>query len=459
MSPTVAGADEPTVKVLLVCHGYPPTGVAGVERISAQTAAALTGRGHEVRVLTRQPSDSPATLSQQREIRDGIPVTSIVGGGSGIDRFPAQEPTLERIFERVLVEFSPDVVLATHLLHHSPGYVDVAHRWRIPVVLELHDFFALCPRVHLQRRSGELCGGPEGGMACARHCYGDQDEPELRWALRARSFAEALRAADEVLGPSRFLAEAFSELRDTDRPIRIVENAVAPMGPVLRGEAEPGAPLRLASIGITVEHKGFQVVVEALRLASLPRASYTVLGIALPPMSMQLQAAADKVKGLELRLVSGFSPSHLPVLLAETDALVVPSLVPETYSISAREGFACSLPVLASRIGALPEGIREGENGWLFEPGDAVELAELLTRLDRDRSLLRRAAAGIRPGDVTSVAARTERVEALLREAVARGPIRPGARPSELALMREALAEGDGLTATGSDRGPAAAPA
>ena len=177
------------MKVLLVCHGYPPVGVAGVERLSAQTATALSGRGHEVTVLTRQPSDSPATLSLQREIRDGIPVISIVGAGSGVDPFPRQEPMLERIFERVLVELAPDAVLATHLLHHSPGYVEVAHRWRIPVVLELHDFFALCPRLHLQRRSGELCDGPEAGMACARHCYGDQTEAKLRWALRARSFA------------------------------------------------------------------------------------------------------------------------------------------------------------------------------------------------------------------------------------------------------------------------------
>ena len=38
------------MKVLLVCHGYPPTGVAGVERLTAQVAGELTARGHEVTV-------------------------------------------------------------------------------------------------------------------------------------------------------------------------------------------------------------------------------------------------------------------------------------------------------------------------------------------------------------------------------------------------------------------------
>lgn len=432
------------MKVLLVCHGYPPTGVAGVERLSAQTARSLIGRGHEVTVLTRNPSEVPTTLALQHEIRDGVPVVSIVGAGMTFERFPGYEPALERIFERMLVEVSPDAVLISHLLHHSPGYVELAHRWGIPVIVELHDFFMVCPRIHLQRRSGELCDGPEGGSACARHCFGDQVDAELRWALRSRSFGDALRAADEVLAPSQFVADAFAEARGRERPIRIVSNAVAPMGPVLRSSPHSDAPLRIASIGVTVEHKGFQVVVEALRLAALPSASYTIFGVALPPLAAELHAAAALVPGLELRLANGFAPAHLPVLLADVDVLVVPSIVAETYSIVVREAFACGVPVIASRIGALPAAIREGDNGWLFEAGDAADLALLLQRLSADRGLLIRAAAGIRDGDVTSVAARTDRIEAHLGAVVAAAQEseRPRIDP-ELGLMRDALARAD----------------
>lgn len=430
------------MKVLLVCHRYPPTGVAGVERLSAQAAETLTARGHEVTVLTREPSEAPASLKLQRDFRGGVPVASIVGGGSAFERFPVQEPALERIFERVLIEVEPDVVFATHLLNHSPGYVSVAHRWGVPLVLALHDFFMLCPRVHLQRRSGELCPGPEGGEACAVHCFGDQPDPLLRWSLRAQSFGEALRAADRVTAPSRFLAEAFAPFRGDGAPIEIVPNGVASLGPVLR-EAAPGhRPLNLASIGVTVEHKGFATIVEALRLASLPAAAYTIFGVPLQPLARELQETADRVPGLDLRLYGGFAPSHLPALLAEADALVVPSTVPETYSIVAREGFSYGLPVVAAAIGALPEAIREGDNGFLFEPGDAVGLADLLRRLDQDRGLLRRAAAGIRDEDVTSVDEHCDILEGLLEEAVGQAPAadRAGA---ELRLMREALLAAD----------------
>jgi glycosyltransferase involved in cell wall biosynthesis len=429
------------MKVLLVSHGYPPSGVAGVERLSAQTAETLIERGHELTVLTRQPSEAPPTLALQRETRAGVPVVSIVGGGSTFERFPGYEPSLERIFERMLTEVAPDVVLVTHLLHHSPGYVAVAHRWGVPVVLELHDFFGICPRAHLQRRSGELCGGPEGGNACAEHCFGDQRDAQLRWALRSESFAEALRRADEVLAPSRFVADAFESLRGAGSPIRVVDNAVAAFGPTLRLKPDSAAPLRLASIGVTVEHKGFQVVIEALRRAELPAARYTIFGVALQPLAHELQEAADEIPGLELRLFNGFTPMHLPALLADADAVVVPSIVAETYSIVAREAFACGLPVIASAIGALPDAIRPGDNGWLFEPGDATDLAALLQRLDGNRSLLRRAAAGIDPGDVTSVTSRTDRIEALLEALAGRADrfAAPG-HGTELRLMREALA-------------------
>lgn len=427
------------MRILLVSHGYPPAGVAGVERLSAQAAETLTGRGHEVTVMTRQASWGPLEL--RREVRQGVPVIVVRGGGREFERFPSNEPALERVFERMLVELTPDVVLVTHLMHHSPGYVAVARRWNVPVVLELHDFFAICPRAHLERRSGELCGGPEGGRACAEHCFPGQEAGRLRWALRSQSFREAVRCADEVLAPSRYVVESLGSLRGSGSAIRVVENGVAVSRSVERPEPEPGAPLHLASIGVTVRHKGFQVVVKALRRAGLPAARYTILGMPLAPGARELQEAAERVPGLELRLFGEFSPSNLPALLADADLLVVPSLVPETYSIVVREGFACGLPVIASRIGALPEAIRPEENGWLVSPGDATELAVLLQRLHDDRSLVRRAAAGIQAGDVTGVEARTDRIEALLEEVRSRSVDGDSCASPELALMREDLVE------------------
>jgi glycosyltransferase involved in cell wall biosynthesis len=429
------------MRVLVVCHGYPPLGVAGVERLTAQVAEALSARRHQVTVVTRRPAE-PQGLVLERDTRGGVPVVTIAGGGTDFGRFPLREPALERIFERLLLELEPDVVLITHLMHHSPGYVDVAHRWRVPVVLELHDQFAICPRAHLQRRSGAACDGPEGGKACARYCFSEQHDARLRWALRSKSFAEALRSADEVVAPSRFLADQLAGVRGDEAPIRVLDNAVAELGPAPRSERDPNSPLELVSIGITIEHKGFQVAVEALRQAAIP-ARYTIFGIALQPGAGELRKAAEEAPNLELRLFGGFAPKFLPALLGDADAVLVPSLVPETFSIVVREAFACGLPAIASRIGALPEAIRDGENGWLFDPDDPTGLAELLCRIDEDRDLLRRAAEGARSSELVTVTARAARVERLLEEAVERGARSDETEGSELRLMREELVEAE----------------
>jgi glycogen(starch) synthase len=66
---------------------------------------------------------------------------------------------------------------------------------------------------------------------------------------------------------------------------------------------------------------------------------------------------------------------------------VLPSIWPETFSIVLREALSAGLPVVASRIGAIPELIRDGENGLLVSPGSVDELAAALERLAREPGL------------------------------------------------------------------------
>ena len=124
----------------------------------------------------------------------------------------------------------------------------------------------------------------------------------------------------------------------------------------------PGGP------GIKISHQigTGEEVCETLDFNSLTHGTnvsttgLTIFGTALEPGAAELREAAEEAPDLQLRLYGGFEPAFLPVLLADADLMLVPSLVPETFSIVVREAFACGLPVIASRIGALPEAIRDG---------------------------------------------------------------------------------------------------
>jgi glycosyltransferase involved in cell wall biosynthesis len=78
---------------------------------------------------------------------------------------------------------------------------------------------------------------------------------------------------------------------------------------------------------------------------------------------------------------------ELEELISGARAVIVPSEFYETFGLTCIESFAWGKPVIASRLGSLPEIVREGENGLLFRPGDAADLGAAVSRLLRDTPL------------------------------------------------------------------------
>ncbi len=369
------------------------------------------------------------------------------GGGFTHGQFPLFHETLDRLFETCLLEVSPDVVLIAHLMHHSPSYVFIAHKWSLPVVVELHDFYFACERAHLERVNGDLCDGPAGGKACSQYCFGSSSRSMARWALRSSMFRHALQEAEAVVCPSAFVAQYFSEKFCLRQPPKVIGNGIN-IGelkpPSYRDRPrEPSKALHLASLGVVVPHKGIHIAINALRKARLPRVIYTVFGVVTEPYIQELRALAANVPGLEFKAYGHFEPSDLPFLLSDVDVVVIPSTVWETYSIVAREAMACGVPVVASRVGALAEAVRDGENGLLFEPQNANELAYILQRLAADPSELWRLRDGIRSTDWFLAGERALSLEAILKDVHGRRP-----RGSTLDEHAELLALRDSLSAT-----------
>jgi glycosyltransferase involved in cell wall biosynthesis len=78
--------------------------------------------------------------------------------------------------------------------------------------------------------------------------------------------------------------------------------------------------------------------------------------------------------------------NNLPALYQACDFLVVPSIYPEAFGLVALEALACGKPVIASKVGGLPEVINN-ENGILVEPGNQKELENAIVKLALDPSL------------------------------------------------------------------------
>ena len=119
----------------------------------------------------------------------------------------------------------------------------------------------------------------------------------------------------------------------------------------------------------------------AARVAAAdPRARFVLIGDG-PALHELERFAASLGLGDKVRFAGARTDAE--TLLPGLDLLVQPSLW-EGFGLSALEGMAAGLPVVASRVGGVPEVIRDGVDGILVPPGDPVRLAEAMTAILRD---------------------------------------------------------------------------
>ena len=419
------------MRVLLVNHRYPPDSLGGVERYTQTLAAELIQLGDGVSVVTRRFGPTPVLPQMLRERRPDRPtVYRLVGGELHPDRPFVHDERLAQLFLRATVEAAPDVVHVNHLIGQAPRLVEIAHRLRVAVVLTLHDFYFACTLVHLQKTSGELCRGPDDGRECARTCFVHEGEgATTRWGLRTAYFRRLLALAERVITPSEYMASYFRAFGADPARLRVIPNGVSIARSVPRRRADGRQQVRsgptFAYFGTVSRHKGVHMILDALGTAGFEAVDLRVLGETPDDAYVHnLRERAAAIPGLRLQLHGAYDPAELPSLLDGVDCVVVPSQVPESFSITTREAFVQGIPVVATRLGALPETVLDGENGFTFDHRHPDELAAILRRLVEDGDLLVRLRDGARRTRVTTLAENARAVRAVYeeaREAVTRG--------------------------------------
>ena len=89
-------------------------------------------------------------------------------------------------------------------------------------------------------------------------------------------------------------------------------------------------------------------------------------------------------------------PERMGDYLQLFDIVVYPSLFSEGCPISLLEAMALGRAVIASRVAAIPEIVRDRDNGLLVEPGSSSDIAAAIRELTRDRALAARLGARAR---------------------------------------------------------------
>jgi glycosyltransferase involved in cell wall biosynthesis len=220
-----------------------------------------------------------------------------------------------------------------------------------------------------------------------------QAEGGLRLELLRRTRNAALRRARHVFCPSAYLREvALGWGLDPGR-VTVLPNP-APDVPDLPPRQELRAELALegrvlAFAGRLGPQKAVGVALEAV--ARSPGVTLVVAGDGPERAGLERRTSELEIDE-RVRFLGSVPRETVLRLFAAADASVLPSAW-ENLPHTVVESLAVGCPVIATRVGGVPEVVRDGENGLLVRPGDVEALAAAIVRLFEDGGLRARLAA------------------------------------------------------------------
>lgn len=314
------------MRILLASsHGTDPA-YGGAERYARDIAAGMSGRGHDVTVLTAFPQRSAVagleTLTLHgSDWRDSA--VRRIGNHVG-DLVTAPWPRLGTILE----ELAPDLLHTGNLFGIGTGIWELARRAAVPCVHTLHDYWLLCPRTSLVRRDGTPCS-----------------PSPLLCGARTRRLARWSGGVNRLIAGSEHLLGMHAQLFP-EALARVIRLPLAPL------EAGPGpAPAGLRTLGYIGALTPTKGVPELLAAVGALAASGVRVRIAGEGPLRDAVAAAD------VEFAGRLEGAALERFTLGCDAGIVPSTWEEPsgppYTVC--EWLAAGRPVLASRRGGLAE--------------------------------------------------------------------------------------------------------
>ncbi len=390
----------------------------GVERTYLDESRWLTAAGHEVahfatRDARNLPSPTAAHFAPPADFGEG---TSALAQLPQLGRALWSAPAA-RAMAGLLAEFKPDVAhLHAPSRYLTPSILRPLERAGVPIVHTLHDFKPWCTNRILYAH-GEVCERCRGGAhwhAVATGCVQDSRARSLVGAVEAylHDALHAYRAVRCWIAPSAFVRAKAMSFGVPAAALRVLSHGVE--APAEVGELPAGMPERYALFAgrLSVE-KGVRLLPAiAARIAPVP-----LLVAGDGPLDGWLAAHAPA----NLRRLGHLPDAQLAALRARAAVVVAPSLFVEHFGYTVAEALLDARPVVAARIGALPELVEHEVTGLLASPGDGEGLGALVRRALDDPAAAAWGEAGrARVQRVGDVSAHVAGLQAIYEEAMRR---------------------------------------
>lgn len=267
----------------------------------------------------------------------------------------------------------PTLAHAHNVYHHiSPSIFSALKRANVPTVLTLHDLKIACPAYKMLTHDGvcERCKGGHIYNVVKNRCI--KNSLAISTVVFAESTVQRLlgsysRYVDRFVVPSQFYLEKFVEWGWPREKFVHIPNFVK-----IDGLKKYGQYGEFLYIGRLSSEKGIATLIRA---AALSGCAVNVVGTG--PEAGALKSLSEELDA-PVRFLGYKSGSDLFDLIAAARAVILPSEWYENAPISVLEAYSYAKPVIGANIGGIPELIRVGQTGHVFQSGNEKELADLM---------------------------------------------------------------------------------
>ncbi len=392
-----------------------PHFVGGTELYTQTLARYQVQSNHSVAIFSPSPEPPVSQRPFTQNEDDGLRIYQVEFGPQSrtqVFRNTFANKQLDSGFKVVLAKEKPDIIHIQHLMGLPMSLIAQIREASIPYVITLHDYWYGCANAQLiTNDTGEICAGPDKtGRNCGRCAVARAGRTSFNsvssliaplMVYRNRRLSEIITQANQVIAPTHFVKTIYEQMGVPTQNIIVIPHGIEIPHEVIDAilEKRPLSPentLHIGYVGSIAKQKGVHNLIEAVNQLPYEGIQLTIYG-GLDDFPDYVDHLKKIAQHPGIHFAGRVAREEIWEAYASFDILAMPTLWYEASPLTIQESYAVKTPIIASRIGAMPEKITDGVDGILVPPGDINALSQALLLLKDDPRKLVQLRSGIQP--------------------------------------------------------------
>jgi len=344
----------------------------GAEKYYFQVSKLLEKKGHQVAYFSMHHPDNLPTPYQKYFVNEvnfdqvQYNLKTLKALGRRFYSFEAR-----RKIRKLIQDFKPCIAHIHSIYHYlSPSILHELKKQNIPIVMSMHDYQLISPNLFLfhNEKIDETTKKYKFYKIFLKKTKKKSYLASFLYMLQAY-FHLALQIYKKNVNlyvcPSKFMANKLIEYGINKNKITFLPHFTENNNfKILDQNAKDSKKPYFLYLGRLSEEKGLKIL-----LKTFNQLSYDLKIVGTGNFNLSKWQNCKNIEFLGFK-----EKAELIKLIKNAQAIILPSICYENCPLSILEAMAQGKPVIASRIGGIPELVEDGQTGYLFEPGNVEDL-------------------------------------------------------------------------------------